>query len=417
MQEISQNIKNLKILYVEDDPEVRQRLENLLKKISDFVEVAQDGEEAFLKIQENFENETPYELIITDLNMPKLNGIDMVKKVKLLDDDIPIILTTADNEKETFLESIELGVSAYIVKPINVAKLFENIKKIAQKIYYKNQFYKKQKELETYTNIIESVAVISKTDLNGIITYVDDAFCEVSGYTKEELIGQNHNIVRHPENPKEVYKNLWDTIQSGQNWEGKVRNIDKQGNPWYAKSTIFPIFDDKNENIIEYIAIRFIITDEYEEKRELASRLIKNTVTHKSTVKDNETLKNQLISQNEIITSLKEKIEKISIQKQKLLSQLNEYEDNIIYKSGDKMEILKKKSEEIALKNKIIEKQKNEKNKLLGKIEELEHILEIKENAVDTCRENITKYKIELGKLKRTKNDQEDKDEKKGFFG
>ncbi|PLY09092.1 MAG: hypothetical protein C0626_08760 [Arcobacter sp.] len=359
MQEISQNIKNLKILYVEDDPEVRQRLENLLKKISDFVEVAQDGEEAFLKIQENFENETPYELIITDLNMPKLNGIDMVKKVKLLDDDIPIILTTADNEKETFLESIELGVSAYIVKPINVAKLFENIKKIAQKIYYKNQFYKKQKELETYTNIIESVAVISKTDLNGIITYVDDAFCEVSGYTKEELIGQNHNIVRHPENPKEVYKNLWDTIQSGQNWEGKVRNIDKQGNPWYAKSTIFPIFDDKNENIIEYIAIRFIITDEYEEKRELASRLIKNTVTHKSTVKDNETLKNQLISQNEIITSLKEKIEKISIQKQKLLSQLNEYEDNIIYKSGDKMEILKKKSEEIALKNKIIEKQKN----------------------------------------------------------
>ncbi|WP_419764382.1 MAG: response regulator [Arcobacter sp.] len=417
MSEISQNIKNLKILYVEDEPEVRQRLENLLKKISDFVEVAKDGEEAFLKIQENFDNDTPYELIITDLNMPKLNGIDMVKKIKLLDDDIPIILTTADNEKETFLESIELGVSAYMAKPINVAKLFENIKKIAQKIYYKNQFYKKQKELETYTNIIESVAVISKTDLNGIITYVDDAFCDVTGYTKEELIGQNHNIVRHPENPKEVYKNLWDTIQSGKNWEGKVRNIDKKGNSWYAKSTIFPIYDDKNENIIEYMAVRFIVTDEYEEKRELASKLIKNTVTQKSTLKENETLKSHIHSQNDSINSLKQRIEKLSLQKQKLLSQLNEYEENSIYKSSDKMGVLKKKSEEISLKNKTIEKQKNEKNKLLGKIEELEHILEVKENAVETCHENITKYKIELGKLKRTKQTEDDKDDKKGFFG
>lgn len=417
MIELDKNTKNLKILYVEDDVEVRQRLENLLNKLSNSVKTAQDGEDGYQKFKENFDNNTPFELIITDINMPKLNGIEMVKKIREIHDDVSVILTTADNEKDTFLESIELGVSSYIRKPINVTKLYENINKIAQKIYYKNQFFKKQKELETYTNIIESVAVISKTDLHGIITYVDDAFCEVSGYTKDELIGQNHNIVRHPENPKEVYKNLWDTIQSGKIWEGKVRNIDKQGNPWYAKSTIFPIFDDKNEKIIEYIAIRFIITDEYEEKRELASRLIKNTVTHKSIIKDNETLKNQLLSQNEIIVALKEKIEKISIQKQKLLSQLSEYEENSIHSSGDKMEILKKKSEEIALKNKTIEKQKDEKNKLLGKIEELEHMLEVKENSLANCQENITKYKIELGKIKRTKKNEEEKENKKGFFG
>ncbi len=416
MQEIGKNTKNLKILYVEDDANVREKLSVLLNKLSDFVDTAVDGEDGYIKFKDNFDKNTPYDLIITDINMPKLNGIEMVKKIKNTDDDISIILTTANNEKETFLESIDLGVSSYIIKPINVVKLYEKIDKIAQKIYYKNQFFKKQKELETYTDIIESVAVISKTDLKGIITYVDDAFCEVSGFTKEELIGQNHNIVRHPENPKEVYKNLWDVIQSGKIWEGKVRNIDKQGNPWYAKSTIFPIFDDKNENIIEYMAIRFIITDEYEEKRELASRLIKNTVTHKTTVKDNETLKNQVLSQSEIINALKDKIEKLSIQKHKLLSQINEYEEDNIHSSGDKMDVLKKKSEEIALKNKTIEKQKNEKNKLLGKIEELEHMLEVKENSLVNCQENITKYKIELGKIKRTKSDEE-KEEKKGFFG
>ena len=169
----------------------------------------------------------------------------MIKNIRQLDNDIPIILSS--NNKDSFLQSIELGISSYITKPINTTKLYEDIKRIAQNLYFKNQFYKKQKELETYTNIIEKVAVISKTDLKGIITYVDDAFCEASGYTRDELIGQNHNIVRHPDNPKEVYKNLWDTIQKGEIWEARVRNIDKEGNTWYAKSNFFPIFDKKKK--------------------------------------------------------------------------------------------------------------------------------------------------------------------------
>ncbi|WP_428025301.1 PAS domain S-box protein [Arcobacter sp.] len=413
MLEIDKSIKNLKILYVEKEKE-KGKIEDVLKKLSDFVDSATNKENGFQNFQENFNKKTPYNLIITDASIP--NCIEMLKQIRQLDKDVSIILSI-NNEENSFLQSIELGISSYITKPINITKLFEDIKKIAQNIYFKNQFNKKQKELETYINIIERVAVISKTDLKGIITYVDDAFCEVSGYTRDELIGQNHNIVRHPENPKEVYKNLWETIQKGEIWEARVRNIDKEGNPWYAKSTIFPIFDEKNEKIIEYIAIRFIITDEYEEKRELASRLIKNTITHKTTVKDNETLKNQLISQNEIINALKEKIEKLSIQKNKLLSQINEYEENNIHINDNRIDILKKKSEEIALKNKTIEKQKDEKNKLLGKIEELEHMLEVKENAIVNCQENITKYKIELGKLKRNKNEDEVQEDKKGFFG
>ena len=415
MLEIDKYIKNLKILYVEDEDDAREVLEKSLKRISDFVDIADNGVNGYLKFQENFSKNTPYDLIITDINMPKLSGLEMITKIKESDDEIPIILITAKNEREILIESLELGVSSYMLKPIDFIKLHENIKKITKKLYYKNQFYKKQKELETYTEIIESVAVISKTDLKGIITYVDDAFCEVTGYTKDELIGQNHNIVRHPDNPKEVYKNLWETIQKGEIWEGKVRNIDKEGNPWYAKSTIFPIFDEKNKDILEYIAIRFIITDEYEEKRELNSKLIKNTVSHKKELsgilKENETLKSHIFSQNEVINSLKEKIEKSTIIKNKLLSQISEYEENNLQSSGNKLEILKKKNEEINLKNKVIDKLKIEKDRLLEKIGTLEQKLESKENAINSCQENITKYKIELGKLKRPKEE-----DKKGFF-
>lgn len=106
-----------------------------------------------------------------------------------------------------------------MLKPINSLLLYENIEKISEKIYYKQQLLLKQKEIKTYMDIIESVAVISKTDTKGIITYVDDAFCDVTGYTKEELIGKNHNIVRHPDNPKEIYEQLWSIIQKGQVWE------------------------------------------------------------------------------------------------------------------------------------------------------------------------------------------------------
>jgi len=101
--------------------------------------------------------------------------------------------------------------------------------------------------------------VVSKTDITGRITYVNEAFCQLSGYTKEELIGKPHNIVRHPDEPFSIYKNLWDTISSKKNWHGELRNIAKDGSVYYVDAHIFPLLN-KNGYIIEYIAIRSDIT-------------------------------------------------------------------------------------------------------------------------------------------------------------
>lgn len=418
MKELKNFIKDLKILYIEDETDAREVLTKTLRKISDNVDTCDNGINAYIKYKDSIANNSPYQLIITDINMPKMNGIELVKKIKETDFDLPIIFTTARNEKDILFEALDLNISSFMVKPIDFTLLFHNIEKIAQKLYYKKQFFIKQKELETYTKIIENVAVISKTDNKGYITYVDDAFCEVTGYKREELIGQNHNIVRHPDNPKEVYEKLWSIIQKGQVWEGKARNIDKQGNPWYAKSTIVPVYNDKHDEIIEYIAIRFLITEEQEEKRELNSKLIKNTIFYKKQIGNYEQkiqdLQKQIGLQNSIMDEFKIRLEKVTQSKNKLLSQISEYEHNDVHSETTRLNMLKKKNEELQMRLKTIDKLKEDKEKQQETIRELEHKIEVKDSMLDSYKQNITQYKVQLGELKKEK---EKKAEKKGFFG
>ncbi len=96
--------------------------------------------------------------------------------------------------------------------------------------------------------------VISETDLKGIITFSNRKFCEITGYKKNELKGQNHNILRHPDMPKAIFKGLWDTIQKGENWTGTVKNLRKDGRYYWVDSHISPVL--QGDKIVGYIAAR-----------------------------------------------------------------------------------------------------------------------------------------------------------------
>ena len=86
--------------------------------------------------------------------------------------------------------------------------------------------------------------ILSSTDLKGIITYANRKFCSIAGYTKEELTGKNHNIVRHPDMPKIAFKEVWDTIRAAKEWTGIVKNLRKDGRYYWVYSHISPIFSD-----------------------------------------------------------------------------------------------------------------------------------------------------------------------------
>lgn len=142
-----------------------------------------------------------------------------------------------------------------------------------------------KKFLEEYKNAVDASSIVSKTDPKGIITYANEAFCEISGYSLEELIGSGHNIVRHPESPDAVFKDLWKTIKSKKIWKGEIKNRKKDGGFYYVHATIVPILDENNE-IVEFIAIRQDLTDLYLLKENLEERVVE--LTEKNREKDQE---------------------------------------------------------------------------------------------------------------------------------
>jgi PAS domain S-box-containing protein len=119
--------------------------------------------------------------------------------------------------------------------------------------------------LEQYKEAIENSNIVSKTDIHGIITFVNDEFCTISGYSREELIGRTHNIVKHPDVPISNFQILWNTIKEKKTFKATVRNRAKDGSDFYLNTTITPILDEKGE-IEEFIAIRYNVTKEIELK-------------------------------------------------------------------------------------------------------------------------------------------------------
>lgn len=103
--------------------------------------------------------------------------------------------------------------------------------------------------------LYEGNVIISQTDLNGIITYANRMFCEISGYSVDELVGQPHNILRHPDMPTAAFAKMWETIQGGQVWNGLVKNLRKDGLYYWVDAEILPIVDNNN-SVTGYIAVR-----------------------------------------------------------------------------------------------------------------------------------------------------------------
>ncbi|MDH3760267.1 MAG: diguanylate cyclase [Gammaproteobacteria bacterium] len=116
------------------------------------------------------------------------------------------------------------------------------------------------KQLVSYVDIVDKYVITSSTDKRGRIISTSDAFCEISGYSPEELIGSNHRIVRHEDMPESIYQELWGTIARGKTWEGELKNKKKNGEFYWVHAYISPNFDEQ-EKITGYTAIRVDITD------------------------------------------------------------------------------------------------------------------------------------------------------------
>lgn len=258
-------LKDSTLLYLEDDEIIRKETISIFESFFKKIYSAEDGK---LGLEEYHLHKKEIDIILTDINMPKMNGIEFMSEIRKENNDLPILIITSFNDVNQIIKAIRYKVADYIIKPMQINTTLKIFTRIFNDRLNKKLVKKQQKELSVYKKILDTENLVSETDLKGVITYANDIFCEVSGYTREELIGQPHNIVRHPDVSPKIYEKLWEQLQSGNSWSGKLKNLKKNGEAYFVKATIFPIFDSDG-NAEKYVATRFVITDEESERHKL----------------------------------------------------------------------------------------------------------------------------------------------------
>jgi len=308
-------LKTITILYVEDDEITRIKLAKILKRIFKDVLLASNGLEGYILFQEQQLANNTIDLILSDINMPKMNGIEMLEQIRSLDNDIPMIYTTARTESEYLIRAIELGVHHYVIKPIDTEDIISRVQKVCEKKYYQNLLQSKNRELEQYLNIIDSVAVVIKINEDGIITFSNSLFLETLKVSQTQLLQKQFNTLVHKDTSSSFLEEMWVSLKQGETWHGDIKYEDTNEEVFFVNSTLFQVTHD-TEN--EYINIGFLSTDEVNEKREFHKKIIKNmnknsvnTIESKNKINQ---LSNQLdatkngnIHQQEVIKNLKEK--------------------------------------------------------------------------------------------------------------
>ena len=220
-----------------------------IKKIHQYYDILED---LYLKIVNKKENE---------INKKLIYAIGGILAILLISSHLLIALYASIHNSLDKLKEVS--------KNLSVGNYDENIThngkdEIAEAIKTFNRLSIRLKKtltfLDNYKFAIDNTSIVSKTDKKGIITYVNKQFCQISGYSEKELLGKPHNIVRHPDMPKEAFKDMWDTIKSGKTWKGLVKNKKKNGDYYIVDATIIPMYDN-NGNLVEYVAVRHDVTE------------------------------------------------------------------------------------------------------------------------------------------------------------
>lgn len=217
----------------------------------------------FAMVEDVYRNKNSADLSITPTHWFEQATL-AINAHKQLEHELFNTVTRAINNKLDMTLYKILLIASFLL--LTIAALVTLMVLIIKKILFSTNSLKEEHTnslslLEQYKMAVDRSFIVSKTDPKGIITYANDAFCEISGYAREELLGKAHNKVRHPDMKKETFKEMWRTIKTlKQPWYGEILNSRKDGSSYWVKAVIHPILDAQGE-VVEYIGIRTDINE------------------------------------------------------------------------------------------------------------------------------------------------------------
>ena len=269
---------NLNLLVAEDEVASSLYLKNILSKyVSGNVVMAKDGQIAWEYFQKN---QDTIDVVITDINMPNVNGIDLSKMIRMVDNKIPIVFTTAQDNNSFLKIAIELGVYQYILKPVES----NNIEQVLLEIYDRkikeiqfNQQYEYNKILSRALE--ESISMIMILDNNNVIQFVNKSFREFLRTAQDKFIGKKiTDFVFDAQNPEE-FQRFIDSVENYQNYSGEILFLTSLGEPFWSSITHTPFFNENNEyiyaiDIVEDITAKKLSQEQLRKSKEMLEAIV-----------------------------------------------------------------------------------------------------------------------------------------------
>ncbi|MDO9142078.1 MAG: response regulator, partial [Methylobacter sp.] len=265
-----------RVMLVDDDSAVLAHHANLLKTAG-FEVLALDDPVA----ARDFITDFAPEACVLDVEMPACRGTDLTA---LLRRDkhftrLPVIYLSAFGDVEHQLDARRAGSEDYLVKPVDPRLLIAAVTARAQQFRLLETAYHQRRDawfqLDNLRTALDAHAIVSVAAADGTIIDANPKFCELSGYSRAELIGHSHRMVKSGHHPAVFFDAMWQTLSAGRTWRGEVKNRSKDGSPYWVKSTIVPMLDELGAPK-QYLSIRTDITAQkrIQAKRQHQNRLL-----------------------------------------------------------------------------------------------------------------------------------------------
>jgi len=271
------------ILYVEDDPDLRNQSVEIFESFFKNVIVAVDGQDGLEKFEKHGKD---IDIVLTDVNMPRLSGLGLLAKIRELNWDIPVLITTAFEESDILIKLIKFNVTNYIVKPMQINTTFKIVSLIMEEKERKKEVKRQEQELKQFMAILESINLVCEIDLDGNITSANDLYSITSGFSLDELLQSKHTLIKKPDAICSVYKSVQESMTKRQSWSGDCKKTAKDGSSYYVFSTILPIFYNNGE-VKKYIEFGTLTTKYKSEILQLKKQILTiKTKSFKSTLEN-----------------------------------------------------------------------------------------------------------------------------------